>query len=97
MLYERVVEVDELVVLPLGAEPSQRNGRDAETSARCVRGGGGQSRAVPSPALLDPPPSGFHSGLCVSVNRHPLLIPPGFHDTQRDEMRDVQELVMLLH
>ena len=44
MLYERVVEVDELVVLPLGAEPSQRNGRDAETSARCVRGGKGAER-----------------------------------------------------
>ena len=56
MLYERVVEVDELVVLPLGAEPSQRNGRDAETSARCVRGGKGAEQGSPKPCPSGPPP-----------------------------------------
>ena len=35
MLYERVVEVDEQVVLPIGSETNQRNGRDAVNSSKC--------------------------------------------------------------
>lgn len=35
-LYECVLEVDEAVVLPLGAEPDARNGKDAASNARCV-------------------------------------------------------------
>jgi 5-oxoprolinase (ATP-hydrolysing) len=33
-LYEAVVEVDEAVMLPLGAEPSPRNGPQPELNAR---------------------------------------------------------------
>ncbi|GAX85880.1 hypothetical protein CEUSTIGMA_g13296.t1 [Chlamydomonas eustigma] len=33
-LYERIVEVDELVMIPLGSEPNQRNGADAANNAR---------------------------------------------------------------
>ncbi len=39
-LYERVVEVDELVVLPLGDQPSQRNGANAAGNSTCVPQGG---------------------------------------------------------
>lgn len=40
-LYECVLEVDEAVVLPLGAEPDARNGKDAASNARCVWDGCG--------------------------------------------------------
>lgn len=33
-LYERIVEVDEAVILPLGLEPNARNGRDAAQNAQ---------------------------------------------------------------
>lgn len=34
-LYERVVEVDEQVIIPLGDEPSQRNGKGAKDNLKC--------------------------------------------------------------
>mmetsp|Transcript_14115 Transcript_14115/g.30617 ORF Transcript_14115/g.30617 Transcript_14115/m.30617 type:complete len:1326 (+) Transcript_14115:84-4061(+) len=39
-LYEVVVEVDEQVILPLGDEPNQRNGKDASSNSRQYPPGG---------------------------------------------------------
>eukprot|EP00983_Pelagomonas_calceolata_P125132 1161185-Pelagomonas_calceolata.AAC.2 len=45
-LYERVVEVDESVVLPLGSEPSARNGKDAARNAKMYRQSGPEKKGV---------------------------------------------------
>jgi Hydantoinase/oxoprolinase N-terminal region len=49
-LYEMVVEVDEVVLLPLGIDPGPRNGPDPAANAACVCSAlGGRSGRLPQP------------------------------------------------
>ena len=77
MLYERVVEVEAQVVLPLGSETNQRNGSDAANSVRFAVGsrgsGGGRQRQTKGIHHDQPGPS-FSS----DESSVPCLHPPGF-------------------